>query len=224
MPVELCGVAVQLYAGGAVLVAGESSLLVADLHLGKDSTFRRSGLAVPSGTNESTLQQVSRLLELTSAKRLVMLGDLIHARSSLSRGVVETFAEFRESHSDVEFSLVRGNHDRVSRFPDAWGLSELPAGSILGELRLHHEPTDRGGQNGERVLDVAGHLHPSFRLQSRTESLGRLPCFWFRRGCLVLPAIGEFTGTHNIRRGRLDRIWVDANGTLMEIPSKADLG
>ncbi|MEM0924778.1 MAG: ligase-associated DNA damage response endonuclease PdeM [Planctomycetota bacterium] len=214
LTVELLGVQLQFIPGGALFHPDTASVLVADLHLGKDATFRKNGLAVPSGTNEATLQQLSQILESTEASRLVLLGDLIHDRSSLDSSVVDAFAEFCRIHADVEITLIRGNHDRISRFPNRWRLGERSAGTLLGRIELHHEPVEPT----EGSLAVAGHLHPSYRVRSRQESLGRMPCYWLHRGCLVLPALGRFTGTHTVKPRRNDRVWVDAKGSIIEIP------
>lgn len=214
LTVELLGVPLRLIPGGALFDPKSASLFVADLHLGKDATFRRNGLAVPTGSNEATLRQLTHSLERTGATRLVLLGDLIHDRSSLEPRVVEAFAEFCRTHAGVEITLIRGNHDRVSRFPSHWRLEERSAGTLLGRIELHHEPVEPTAG----ALAIAGHLHPSYRVRSLQESLGRMPCFWFHRGCLVLPALGRFTGTHTVKPRRGDRVWVDAEGSVVEIP------
>ncbi|MEO1614347.1 MAG: ligase-associated DNA damage response endonuclease PdeM [Planctomycetota bacterium] len=215
--VDLAENVLELFAAGGVYDPATDSLFVADLHLGKDNTFRRNGLAVPQGSNESTLDAISDLVRCTHPSRLVLLGDLIHEPSSLSRQVVDCFADFCAQFCTLDIHLVRGNHDRVTAFPASWRMTEWAAGTRLGGVALYHEPVEPPA--GE--LAIAGHVHPSYRMQSQQESLGRLPCFWFHRNCLVLPAIGRFTGTHTIRRRGHDRVWVNADGVLLEIPSRA---
>ena len=60
---EMCGVKLQLQAECGVYLPDQNSLLVADLHLGKEATFRRHGIPVPGGSSDGTLQSVTAMLE-----------------------------------------------------------------------------------------------------------------------------------------------------------------
>jgi hypothetical protein len=51
----------------------------------------------------------------------------------------------------------------------------------------------------------------------RRESL-RLPCFHFGTAAGVLPAFGDFTGTHVVARGPADRVWVIAGDAVRRVP------
>ncbi|MCC5862800.1 MAG: hypothetical protein JJT93_12945, partial [Gammaproteobacteria bacterium] len=54
---------------------------------------------------------------------------------------------------------------------------------------------------------LAGHVHPAYRLGTAGRDRLRLPVFWQRPGCLVLPAFGSFTGGWNLRPAREDRLY-----------------
>jgi DNA ligase-associated metallophosphoesterase len=192
-------------------------LLVADPHLGKEATFRASGLAVPSGSTEGTLAAIGRMIEQTDAMKLVILGDLFHARSSLARDVTKLFTLFLDRYKHVAVSLVKGNHD-VSTGPLAsdWSLQVVdPPWDVDGVTLLHFPdwPTERAS------LSMAGHLHPATRISDGIGTTGKLPCFYWdaERSCLVLPAIGEFTGTATVQLGASDRAWVSADGEVIEV-------
>jgi hypothetical protein len=119
----------------------QKTLFVADLHLGKEASFCREGIAVPRGASERTLQRISKMLAETEAERLVILGDLFHARSSLAEDVRALFASFLESVSPVSVTLVLGNHDRaVGALPNEWPMKIVNAWSMNG-ISLSHFPS-----------------------------------------------------------------------------------
>lgn len=60
------------------------TLFIADSHFGKAATFRAAGLPIPDAT-ETDLARLDRLLQSTIARRLIVLGDLLHNK----RGITE---------------------------------------------------------------------------------------------------------------------------------------
>ncbi len=67
----------------AVFDPAERTLFVADVHFGKAAAFRALGAPVPKGTTADNLARLTALMEATGAARLVVLGDLLHARAGL---------------------------------------------------------------------------------------------------------------------------------------------
>ena len=183
----------------------------------KKATFRRGGVPVPRGSTDGTLQSIGQLLKQTKATRLVILGDMFHARSSLAKDVRESIERFFKAHQDIDHILVRGNHDaHVGQLPPSWPIQIQEPGTRLGTILMTHHPGD--------VLDDAdvllcGHLHPAIHFSAGGESLGKLPCFWLRGRCLVLPAIGQFTGTHMITPDRDDDVWAIAEDQILSVSS-----
>lgn len=216
MEVQIHGVDLTLMADRGVYWNDQRTLLVADTHFGKEATFRRHGIGVPTGSTDATLAAVGRMLDQTGAIRLVILGDLFHARSSLAPDVKISVTRFLDHHDTVEFVLIGGNHDaHVGPLPQQWPIEVWPAGRAIGPVALGHHP----GRvpDGSEIL-LCGHIHPAVRVSSHGDSVGKLPCFWLSDGCLVLPAIGDFTGTHAISPGRGDRIWLVAGDEIIPHP------
>lgn len=184
----------------------EATLFVADLHLGKGAAFRAGGLPVPAGSTLATLDALTRSAEATRAQRIVVLGDLWHARSGRSAENVAAFAAWRRGR---ELLLVMGNHDRhAGGEPDA-----IEPGERLGPFVLRHFPDPH--PDG---YVLCGHLHPRLRLDGRGGDSLRLPCFWFGEGVGVLPAFGDLTGTAEIRPLAGDRVVVAAEGKAAIVP------
>src|SRR5690348_13559040 len=126
IPIEFGNEQFALLPDRAVFWHARQTLLIADAHLGKAASFRAFGVPVPSGTTAKDLARLTRLLEITHAKRLVILGDLVHAKAGRQPEIESAVAAWRGSHEDVEMILIRGNHDRASgRIPANWRMTEV---------------------------------------------------------------------------------------------------
>lgn len=205
LPVQIAGFEFQLLPPGGVYWPARQMLLVADLHLGKEATFRSHGMAVPRGTSDGTLASVSAMLAVTQCERVVFVGDLFHARSSLQSDVQASVSRFLESHRDVRFQLIVGNHDQhLGRLPEDWSIEVLGDDYVIDRLQLNHYP---GSASESADLRISGHLHPAIKPDRRTGLPGRLPCFYLSKQCLVLPAIGRFTGTSLVKPTPGEKTW-----------------
>lgn len=220
--VEIGGGALHLLPERAAYVASEQALLVADVHLGKAQAFRRLGVPVPEGTTQGTLARLSRAIERTGARQVVVLGDLLHAAlaSAQARGEAtrHAVAAWRRTHAGVRLVLVRGNHDvRAGDPPPEWDVEVVDDPWPLGPFALRHEPlADEEGSDGRRYV-LAGHLHPAVHLSGRGPGRLRLPCFHFGARVGVLPAFGEFTGGVGVRPAPGDRVFAVAGDEVREI-------
>jgi uncharacterized protein len=188
--VEVAGETLWLLAERAAFRPRTRTLLVADLHLGKPASFRAAALPVPENVTLVDLERLSRILRLTQAARLVVLGDLLHARSGQTAQTVESVAAWREEHPSLELRLVLGNHDRrCGAIPDSWRMA------IVGD-RLIEEPFVYCHQPDEcdEGYVVGGHLHPVAQLAGPGRQRLRVRCFAVGSRRMILPAFGTFTG------------------------------
>lgn len=217
--VEIRGHRFRLLAPGGLHWPDRDALLVADLHLGKEATFRRGGIAVPQGSTEETLRDLSRLLAVTRASVAYLLGDLFHDRASLTPDVLGFVRGTLGRHAGTEVVWIGGNHDRrLGRVWDELPLRFAGESEQIGPVELSHFPAPMGPSETPDRLRIAGHLHPSVRLPRRHDIAGVFRCFWYSDGCLVLPALGRFTGTHRVRPRRRDRVWMLVEGHVVPMP------
>src|SRR5919112_4797670 len=77
----IAGEQIYLLSERAIYWPGASTLVVADLHWGKASTFRAVGIPIPIGTTSDDLARLDSALQRTQARRMVVLGDLFHAKA-----------------------------------------------------------------------------------------------------------------------------------------------
>ncbi|MCE9671966.1 ligase-associated DNA damage response endonuclease PdeM [Myxococcus stipitatus] len=210
--VRVGGAAVELLPERALSWPEAGLVAVADLHWGKTESFQRHGIPVPAGVLEDDLARLSAVLLATGARRLLLLGDLVHSREGLTPPLVQRLAAWRRTHAAVEMVLLRGNHDRTAGpLPPAWELDVREDTLDLDPFRFTHHPTPTPGR-----YVWAGHLHPQVRLSSRGERL-RLPCFHVGREVGVLPAFSAFTGGLDVVRRPGERVFALAGPSVIEV-------
>jgi len=185
-------------ASGALYWRARRTLLVADLHLEKFSSYARKGQLLPPYDTGLTLRRLAADIASTGAAEVVALGDSFHRDEGSATLIAADRAHLLALTNRVRWTWLAGNHDPA---PHALGGVCLPVLEANG-LTLVHEP--RRGAAGL----VAGHLHPAARLHINGRSVRR-PCFVHDGRLLILPAYGASTGTLNILgqafAGLLDR-------------------
>jgi hypothetical protein len=205
------GERVSLLPERAMFWPAMATIVVADLHLGKGETFRRSGVPVPRGQHDETLSRLDRLVRRTKAHRVLVLGDLLHAPAGLTESMIEDVESWR-ARQDVHMELVPGNHDRrgLKRVADAWRIAVLDEVVHEGMFAWRHEPKPVPGK-----LALGGHVHPTWTLRGGGDAL-RLPCFAIGRAAGVLPAFCTFTAGPAPSFAE-QRVWVVAEGRVVQV-------
>jgi uncharacterized protein len=204
---------ISLLVERAVWIPDPGLMLLADAHIGKAQAFRRLGVPVPETTTAADLARMSDLLRRYRPRRLVFLGDLLHARHGRGDETFAAVCAWRASHADLPMTLVRGNHDsRAGDPPPDWDLDIVDEPWCLDGWALCHHPQEVAGH-----FALAGHVHPCVTVGRGTDRL-RLPCFQLGARRCVLPAFGSFTGMHAIRREVDDRVAVVAGAELRWLP------
>lgn len=189
LPVEIAGHPLVLSSLSAIFDPTLRCLFVADAHFGKDAVFRARGIPVPIGSTADNLMRLDILIAEFEPALLVFLGDLLHAREARGKETLDALHLWRAQHAELRVVLVEGNHDRhAGALPDTLGVEYVQEPWRIGPWALCHHP-----QLVEGAYALAGHVHPVYRITTRTDSL-RVPCFRFGTACGVLPAFGSFTG------------------------------
>jgi DNA ligase-associated metallophosphoesterase len=192
--ISIAGEIVGLHDSGAMWWPDENTLVVADLHFEKGSSFARKGLMLPPYDTAATLEKLAEAIDAFQPTRVIALGDSFHDGEGSDRLPASYRAMLTTLQLGREWIWVTGNHDPIAPV----GLCGETVDEIaLGGLLFRHEPED-GAPPGE----IAGHLHPAARIRRYGRSVRR-PCFATDGTRLVLPAFGVFTGGLNV----LDEAW-----------------
>lgn len=208
LDIELAGERLVLLGERAIWWPARQSLLVADVHLGKEETFRQQGVPLPRGGLDETLDRLTACVESTDAERLIVLGDLVHARSGLTGEVVADVGEWMEGLG-AELVLVRGNHDRhLTDATTSWQMEVVDGVLVDAPFVFAHEPVE-----DKRGYVLCGHLHPTVRLRAGGDTL-RLACFCFDERVGMLPAFTPFSNGLVQKKATGRRLYAVADGEV----------
>ena len=175
---------------GAMWLESEHTLVVADLHFEKGSSYAaRFGQMLPPYDTRETLDRLDREIALLSPRRLIFLGDSFHDGGGEARLAGDDYRRLEGLALGRELVWAVGNHDADG--PRALPGDVIDEAALMG-LTLRHEP-----QPGVQLGEVAGHLHPAAKVSSGRGTVRRR-CFVTDGQRLVLPAFGAFTGGLNI--------------------------
>ena len=217
---------IVLLPGRAAFVPATRTLLVADVHLGKAATFRRAGIPVPEGSAQRDLARLADLAAQHAARRVVVLGDLIHAKSGCTEAVLDEFRTARQRNA-ADMLLVLGNHDRGLGMSPAALAARLGIDACVPALdeppfHLVHEPAANLATRGHDLFTIAGHLHPTVALQSPSGDRLTNRCFLHAEATLVLPAFGSFTGGHRVAYADGIRLWIARDDGVVDVTTIAE--
>lgn len=213
--IEVAGRALSLLPQKAAFLPDTRTLLIADAHIGKATSFRALGVPVPRGTTTETLSLIGELVAGHDARRIVFLGDFLHSARSHVAATLDAVSRWRALHPRLELVLVRGNHDdRAGDPPASLRFTVVDEPLMDGGLALCHHPEAVAG-----AYVLAGHLHPCVSVHGRARERLRLPCFHFGAQVGVLPAFGSFTGMHPARVAPGDRVFAVADDAVRELPT-----
>ncbi|MFM7108030.1 MAG: ligase-associated DNA damage response endonuclease PdeM [Planctomycetaceae bacterium] len=216
---------VVLVPGRAAYLPATRTLLVADVHLGKAATFRAAGMPVPEGSAQADLARLVRLVSETAAARLIVLGDLFHAKRGATAQVFDEFTAARASFAATEVLLVAGNHDRsLGALPPGIGIDSLLRTHDEPPFHFVHDPATALPEHWRQAeFTIGGHIHPTMSIAAPGGDRISERCFVAEEGVLVLPAFGSFTGGHRVTPGPGVRLWIARDDGVVDVTRLANL-
>lgn len=189
MQIVLAGTDILLLPQKAMFLPEQAILIIADLHLGKAQHFRKSGIFMPTGGSAKDYLTLNALIEQHNPQQVWFLGDLFH---SVHNSEWLQFEAFIHQWPDLDFTLVRGNHDIIKKeYYDTLNINVVPEVLRLDNLLFSHEPL---AEVEEDKINIAGHIHPGCLIHGKGRQTYRLPCFHLSGQNFLLPAFGYLTG------------------------------
>ncbi|PSQ21408.1 metallophosphoesterase [Halobacteriales archaeon QS_9_67_17] len=173
------------YRDRAVFFPDHETLVVADLHLGRDAT---SDVELRLGEHETVTARFAALCEQFNPEEVVVAGDLLHSFSTLPRGVMETLRELKSTAREAGTRIVvtPGNHD--SMLGEVWD-GPTHEEYHVGEWVVCHGHT---APDADAAGYVVGHDHPAIEIEGQRRACYLAGSDAYRGAeLLMLPA---FTG------------------------------
>ena len=201
MIINCSGEELDLNKEKAIYWAAKQMLIISDLHIGKSAHFRRSGIPVPATIGLQDLHRLTLLIKHYQPRNVLVTGDMFH--NKLNSDVL-LFQEWKQQHADVEFILVKGNHDALS--DEEYGrmnVQVIHKELLLAPFRfIHDKPTVF-----DEYFNITGHIHPGVTIYGKARQQLSFPCFYFSSTCAVMPAFSAFTGLSKIQREEGDQFY-----------------
>jgi DNA ligase-associated metallophosphoesterase len=196
----VCDAALVADCSGALYWPAERTLLVADLHLEKGSSYAESGTLLPPYDTRETLARLASVIARSEPARVVALGDSFHDPGAAERIAANDLASLQKLQRGRDWVWIAGNHDPA--------IPARAGGSITDELEIAGLVLRHAPAGGAATHEIAGHLHPAAKLSMYGTTIRR-PCFVGNGQRLVMPAFGAFTGGLNV----LDRAFTALFGS-----------
>lgn len=187
----------------------EKALIFSDLHIGKTAHFRKNGIALANQIMKNDLERLSILIEYFQPEKFIIVGDLLHAGDNSD---VDQFCEWKNQYPNIEFCLVEGNHDRISKtLANKLCLDFKNSSLEINDILFVHD-FDKSNSK----FQITGHIHPGFVINSMVKKI-KLPCFVVTENQLLLPAFSEFTGLDIKNLPKKGRFYVFTDAEIYEI-------
>lgn len=181
---------------GALWIAESETAIVADVHLGYSWAQRRRGELGPLA-DFRTREKLFRLADDLKPRRIVFLGDLVHAPRPCAAErtwIEETLAQLKQR---AELIAVRGNHDRA--FAREFGqleITTLEAWSAPNLVAVHGDRFPFPWPEAHTL--VVGHFHPCLGVKDAAGASQKLPLYLASPRCVLLPAFSPFARGYDV--------------------------
>ena len=196
----------------AICWPATETLIMADLHLGKEAHFRKAGFAIPQGILKKDLERLEQTIDHYKPQRLMILGDLFHSDYNND---IQLFTEWRKRFNQLEVLLVKGNHDII---PDELFVSNniscCQSIHIENQFGFVH---DRKHIKNDGQYYFSGHIHPGVKISGKGRQSLRLPCFYISPVEAILPAYGNFTGLAMVKPKKHDQVFAIVEDKVLEL-------
>ncbi len=181
--------------GAPACVLG-NRLVIADLHVGIEKELAKEGIRVRVDPSPM-LEEILRLLNLTRARELLVLGDLKHDVYGASWQERKALQEFVEN-IPVPVTLFKGNHDGgIEEWLDIPVVQ--PQGKrVLGYWLLHGHARPPEEEKGPFL---AAHSHPALSFQDPFGGVSVEKVWVEQEDLIIMPAFNPLIGGSDVRKG-----------------------
>ncbi len=202
-----------MHSSGALFWNEKNTLLIADVHLGKVTHFRKNGFAIPNDALHKNFEKLIEVVDFFKASTILFLGDLFH---STKNSEWDLFVEWSKDCT-CEIVLIAGNHDIIDAQNYVNNGIKVVDYIRMDDFLLTHHPTEV-----EEMFNFSGHIHPGIVLRGLGRGHLKLPCFFQRNNQMILPAFGAFTGLGIMKPQKGDTIFAVTKEEIVLIRKSED--
>jgi len=152
----------------AAFIPEEKALAIAELHLGLEHELYKKGIVIPP-QREKFQDTIDKLLKLTNAKTLVILGDIKHKVPGISIREERELPKFLDYLKEkVKIILVEGNHDGEIEKIVPKGIKIYSGrGFSIGKYGFFHGHAWPSKRLMKCDYVFMAHLHPAIEFQDK---------------------------------------------------------
>jgi DNA ligase-associated metallophosphoesterase len=184
----------------------ESALILSDLHFGKSGHFRKSGIGIPQHIFKEDLQRLFSQIQFFQPKKLIIAGDMFHSSANKE---INFFQKWRNDIPEVEFYLIKGNHDILpEEFYKESKIEVFENKFSIKNFCFTHDISSKSDGKKKESFTFSGHIHPGIKVSGLGKQSMMLPCFYFGEKHCVLPAFSHFTGLSKLIPLKTDHVFV----------------
>lgn len=207
---KLMGESLFLLPEKAIYWKEKRTLIFSDIHLGKATHFRKSGIQIPESVHITDYLRIKSLLSRFRPEQVLIVGDLFHSDLNLEWN---RFSNWIREFDQLKFLLVKGNHDILpDKLYSLANLEVYESNFLLKPFSFSHQ-----SMNHENTYTLSGHIHPAVRIHGKAKQSMTLPCYYFTDSQGILPAFGNFTGMARIKPKENDDIFVILEDSVIKI-------
>ena len=194
----------------------EKALILSDLHFGKTGHFRKSGIGVPQNIFRVDLQRLFAQVQYFKPDQLLIVGDMFHSHANKE---LDLFLKWRNDVPGLRLRLIRGNHDILAKkFYQEAGIEVTKQKLAVANFCFTHDINDSCEEESDNTnFTFSGHVHPGIYMNGIGKQSLHFPCYYFTKDHAILPAFSKFTGTHPIRPGSSDKVFVLVENKVVKL-------
>lgn len=190
-------------------------MILSDLHFGKSGHFRKSGIGIPQNIFKEDLQKLFAQIAFFKPKMLLIAGDMFHSSANKE---MDFFIKWRNDFPNMEFKLIRGNHDILTnKFYKDMNIDVVENKLLIKDFCFTHDIDSSCNNEKNKHFTFSGHIHPGIKMNGSGNQSLMLPCFYFSKKYAILPAFSAFTGLAKIKPSASDNVFVLLKSEVMQL-------
>ncbi len=167
------------------------SLIIGDMHIGSGEAFEESGLLIPVYSFKDIIERLTKIIDKTKPKEIILCGDLKHEFGRISnqewREILQLIDYLKEK---ADLVVIKGNHDAILEpVVKKRGIKLVDFYKIDDITLLHGDKVILNALDCKII--IMGHEHPAVTIKDGVKK-EKYKCFlkgkWNDKILIVLPS------------------------------------